>query len=409
MIRDTAVLKAKVSESKSRTSANTIRNKSFPGGHLALIGANSPSGLASRPIRIVLADEVDRYNASAGDEGNPLTLAGARQRGFWNKKTVLCSTPGRKADSIIWDMYLQSDQRKYMVPCPDCHTEQLLSFKPGVGPGVQWDSDKNQHKPETAHYVCEYCGALWDDTVKNAAVKRGRWLATADPKEPGIVGFHIHGLMSPFPGASMRSIVTQFLYAKDRPEKLQVWVNTVLGEPWEEPFESVEGATLLERGENYTTFTLPWGIQFITAGVDVQGDRLEVQVIGWGFQEEAWVIDYEIIRGDPADKQVWEDLDIVLQRTYRVDSSGDKHIRATCIDTGYLGQRVHEFCKKRGHRRVFPIKGIDGNRPVWPLRSIRTHDNNQVFMVGVDTAKDLIYGAASHYKLWAWIYSFSGQ
>jgi len=403
MLRDTPALAGKVHDPKSRDSGNTIRSKIFPGGRLTLIGANAPAGLSARPIRIVLGDEVDRWPLSAGGssdndtkrgEGDPLTLAAKRQTTFWNRKTLIGSTPVHKLTSVIWREYEASDRRRYFVPCPACDHMQTLRWEQ-----VRWDKrGKNEkpdpvhgeHKPETAHYVCEHCGAIWGDGERHDAVRHGEWRA----ENPGgtTAGFHVPGFLSPW--LSLEQIVREFLAARRDPQLLQVWVNTVLGEPWEEQGESVEGTGLLKRGENYTPQTLPPGIVLLTAGIDVQVNRVEIQVVGWGVHEESWAIAYAIVYGDPEQATLWDEVDELLLDSFANERGQELRIRACCIDVGDSphANAATAFCKKRFARRIYPTKGIAGPRPVWPLRSSRTKTNEQIFLIGVDTGKDAIYG-----------------
>jgi phage terminase large subunit GpA-like protein len=387
MLRDTPVLRGKVHEARSRDSGNTIRVKIFPGGRMAIIGANAPAELASRPIRVVLADEVDRYPVSAGTEGDPMALAAKRQITFWNRKTLLGSTPVLASTSVINREFKKSDQRRFFIPCHACDHEQHLQWS-----NVRWDkSPEGKHMPETAHYVCENCGSVWDDIDRWDATKKGKWRATA-VSPSGIVGFHIPGLLSPW--LTLEDIAREFLAAKDDPELLQVWTNTILGEPWEAPSEKVDGKSLVNRGEAYTHQTVPAGVKILVAGVDVQGDRLELQIDGYGWNEETWAVRYEVLHGDPAQQQVWQDLDALLLERYASEEGRELRVRACCIDTGgHHGNQVHEFCNKRRARRVFPTKGAAGTRPIWPKRASKTKDKrNEVFLVGVDTGKDALYG-----------------
>ncbi|MGV1793862.1 phage terminase large subunit family protein [Rhizobium sp. A37_96] len=383
MVRDTPALTAKVSDSKARDSGNTMLHKSFPGGQVTIVGANSPASLASRPIRIVLADEVDRYPVSAGDEGDPLKLAQKRQLTFWNRKTLVGSTPTIKGGSVIDREFQNSDQRRYFVPCPECGVGQYLKWSQ-----VHWNSHEG-HKPETAHYVCEDCGSLWNDAQRWAAIRQGEWRATAEFK--GTAGFHIPGLLSPW--VRLEEIVTEFLEAKNHPELLKVWTNTVLGETWEERGETVSPGPLLSRIETYERDSLPDDVRVVTAGVDVQGDRLEVQVIGWGAGEEAWVADYVVLHGDPSQQDTWQRLDEYLLTSLTTDAGRSLRIHSVAIDTGgHHAAMVLAFCKSRRGRRVWPIKGAPGAKPVWPIRASKTKTNENLFIVGVDTAKDAIYG-----------------
>ena len=383
MIRDTPCLAGKVQSPLTRDSGNTLRQKVFTGGRLAIVGANSPAGLASRPVRIVVADEVDRFPVSAGSEGDPLALASKRQGTFWNRKTLVGSTPTLKETSAIWREWLASDMRHYQVPCHACGHPQAL-----VWSNVRWDKTPDgKHLPATAHYVCESCGAIWTDTDRHDAVAKGQWVASK-PDVIGVAGFHITGLLSPW--VALADIVQEFLMSKNDPSLLQVWTNTVLGEPFEPAQETVEGSSLLRRGENYGPQSIPDAVRMLTAGVDVQGDRLEVQILGFGAFEEVWAVRYEVLPGDPAQRQVWDLLDGVLLKPYRTDAGRELRVRVTCVDSG--GHHQHQvltYCRNR--RGVLPTKGIAGPRPVWPIRASRTKSDARIYMVGVDTAKDAIY------------------
>ena len=369
----------------TRDSGNTLRQKVFIGGRLAIVGANSPAGLASRPVRIVLADEVDRFPISAGSEGDPLALAAKRQQTFWNRKTLLGSTPTLKETSVIWREWLASDMRRFFVPCHSCGHAQPLSWA-----NVRWDKLDGRHLPSTAYYVCEGCGAIWTDSDRHDAVARGRWVAT-NPDVVGIAGFHIPGFLSPW--LSLADIVAEFLGARRDPALLQVWSNTVLGEPTEPKQESVEGSGLLRRGENYGAQSIPDEVLLLVAGVDVQADRLEVQIIGFGAHEETWAVRYEVLPGDPAQEHVWTLLDDVLGERYHSDAGRELRVRASCVDTGGHHQHhVLTYCQTRRRRNIFPIKGAAGPRPIWPTRVSRTKTNANVWVIGVDTAKDTLYG-----------------
>lgn len=385
MLRDTPALSGKVKDPRSRDSGNTLRQKVFPGGRLNIIGANAPAGLASRPIRVVLADEVDRYPVSAGTEGDPLSLASKRQLTFWNRKTIIGSTPTIKAASVVEREYEASDKRRLFCPCPHCDHPQVIRWEQ-----VRWEkNDAGAHVPETAQYVCEECGAIWSEPERQAAIAAGTW--KAEKPFAGTAGFHIPGLLSPW--LTLEDIVREFLAAKDDPQLLQVWVNTVLGETWEESAEKVDGTALVNRGEAYDEETLPVAVQALTAGVDTQGDRLEVQIIGWGAREESWVVAYHVLHGDPAQGAVWKELDQVLLESYRREDGQALRVRSTCIDFGgNHGAHVLSFCRTRRARRVFAIKGVAGPKPIWPRRSSKTKTNDQIFVIGVDTAKDAIYG-----------------
>jgi phage terminase large subunit GpA-like protein len=393
MLRDTPVLSVKVSDPRSQ-SENTIRQKVFPGGRITVIGANAPAGLSARPIRIVVGDEIDRWPLSAGMEGDPLALAAKRQQTFWNRKTLIGSTPVKKDTSVIWREYLASDQRRYFVPCHACEHMQTLRWEQ-----VRWDkrgADEEpdpkfgEHKPESAHYVCEHCGSIWNDGERHAAIRNGEWRAARPTQDTA--GFHVPGFLSPW--LSLEDIVREFLTARNDPQLLQVWVNTVLGEPWESDVEKIESTGLIGRGENYTRDTIPDEAVVLVAGVDVQVNRIEVQVLAFGPNEECWVVAYDTIRGDPQQKGVWDELDEHLRESFHTDIGRELRIRATCIDSGgHTMAQVMAYARVRSAQRIYAIKGADGPRPIWPRQESRSKKNaGKVFIVGVDTAKDAIYG-----------------
>lgn len=386
MIRDTPVIRGKFKDPRSRDSGNTLRHKEFEGGYIAIIGANAPAGLASRPIRVVLSDEIDRYPLSAGTEGDPLKLAEKRQATFWNRKTLLGSTPTVKGVSVIEREFGQSDMRRFFVPCPHCDERQSLSWSQ-----VKWDQDSDgRHAPATAHYMCEHCGALWTDVERWGAIRHGEWKATAPFS--GTAGFHISQLYSPW--VKLERMVREFVEAKGNPALLQVWVNTVLGETWEEQGEAVEAHGLRQHCEQYGENDLPEGVHYATAGIDVQGDRLECEIVGWGTGDESWGVRYEILYGDPAQQAVWNELDDLLQEKFWTAEGRLVRVRAACIDTGgHHSAQVISFCRARMKRMIWPVKGASGPRPIWPKRASKsTNTKENIWLVGVDTAKDAIYG-----------------
>ena len=284
MIRDSDKLKDSVKDARSRDSGNTTMHKAFAGGHISIVGSNSASGLASRPIRILLMDEVDRYETSAGSEGSPISLAIARTKTFWNRKIFMCSTPTVKGISAIEDAFEESDQRYYHVPCPECNHKQVLKWK-----NVVWDDEK----PETANYACDGCGAVISESKKQWMIKNGEWIATKPTNK--VAGFHISELYSVW--STWADMAKNFLEAKKNPETLKTFINTSLGESWEEQGDAVEYETLLERRLNYDFTNIPEEVLVLTAGCDVQKDRIELQLVGWGKDYLAYVCDYKIFWG----------------------------------------------------------------------------------------------------------------
>ena len=382
MLRDSPVLKDKVADPRSRDSGNTTLKKNFAGGHITIVGSNSASGLASRPIRIVLFDEVDRYQVTS--EGDAIELARKRATTFWNRKFIMVSTPTNKGSSRIEAAFENSDKREYHVPCSECGEHQVMKWS-----NVHWESDK----PETAYYACEHCGGAWDDAARFRAIRKGMWRATAPLV--GTAGFRLSGLCSPW--TSLESAVREFLLAKKLPQTLRVWVNTFLGEVWEDEGERLDDFDIASHREDYGG-KVPDDVVFLTAGCDVQDDRLECEVLGHARDSETYSVAFQTFYGDPASGQVWADLDAFLNLRHETHDGRELGIKATAIDSGgHHTQAVYKFCKPRISRRVFAIKGVGGEgKPMVGRPSTNNNLKCKLFPVGVDTIKEMVY---SHLKI----------
>lgn len=372
MIRDTPALKGKVSSEKSRDSGNTIREKSFPGGVIVMVGANAPAGLASRPIRILLADEVDRFPISAGTEGDPLTLATKRTNTFSNRKKIFVSTPTIKGASRIERAYEASTKGKWSLPCPSCGEHQTLS----------WDLIKF----EPPSMICGECGSIHEENEWKS--KKGKWIHSNPERKSK--GFHLNELASPW--KSWAEVIEDFKTAKKNGrEQLKAWVNTSLGETWEEEGEGLESDELIDRREAYPA-EVPDDVVLLTCGVDVQGNRLEYEIVGWGVGKNSWGIKYGVIMGDPGQEFVWNQLDDVLFETYQKEDGQEMKVMATCIDSGgHHTQEVYEYCKANEFNRVFAIKGQGGSGNSFIKKPKRRNEAKVwLFLLGVDTGKDTI-------------------
>lgn len=378
MFRDTQVLNHLYSGKKK--SNNTILHKKFNGGHITMAGANSPASLASRPIKVLLADEVDRYPESAGDEGDPVNLAKKRTTTFWDKKIFLCSTPTIKDASRIEFAYEESDKRRFYVPCPECGEYQVLRWE-----NVKWE----ENKPDSVLYFCEKCGCGLNDGQRWSAISKGKWIAE-NPKVKAIAGFHLSELYSPW--VKLEEMVRNFLEAKKTPQTLKTFINTSLGETWEDESEKLEYNELLKRREEYEK-RVPDGVLILTAGVDTQDDRLEIEIVGWGRDYESWSIDYFIIEGDPANNKTWEKLDEIIENDF-----DGKKIKSVCVDTGgHKTKFVYRYVSTKRFKNIFAIKGSSViNSPTVNPRPNRNNEYNvPLFMLGVNTIKDTIYSFLS--------------
>jgi phage terminase large subunit GpA-like protein len=383
MIEATPALRGRVAASRSRDSGNTMFVKEFEGGLLIITGANSGSGLRSMPIRNLFMDEVDEYPGDVDGQGDPVSLAEKRTTTFARRKVFLVSTPTIKGLSRIEREFLASDQRRYFVPCPHCAHMDWIRW-----PNIRWED----RKPETAKLYCECCGGLIEERHKTRMLERGEWRPTAEG-DGQTVGFHLSGLYSPLGWKSWKECVQEFIQAKDDPFRLKTWINTVLGESWEERGDSVEPDHVLARAEHYPA-EVPNGVGILVAGVDVQGDRLEAAVHGFGAGEESWLIAWTQIHGDPGRDETWRELDrFLFTQKFEHESRQKVPVQCVCVDSGgHHTEHVYRYCKLRADRRVFPVRG--GNTPGIPLVTRPTMHNRyrvKLFTLGVDTAKDVIY------------------
>ena len=379
MIRDTPALQGKIKDPRSRDSGNTLRHKKFAGGHITIAGANSPASLASRPIRILLCDEVDRYPVSAGTEGDPLSLAMKRTQNFWNRRIIWVSTPTLLGISRIEKAYNVSSREEWCVPCPTCGEYQPYA----------WEQIIFKDIPEPV-MMCSKCGAVHTEIEWEAGQERGKWIAK-NPDEKKIRGFHVNAFASAW--VSWKSLTEQYQEAfKNGEEELKVWWNTVLGLPYENTSGAIEAEALESHREKYDA-ELPDGVLVLTCGVDTQDDRLEAEVVGWGIGHESWGIEYRVFYGDPGLKDVWQALDDFLSKIWAYANGEKLGLSCTCIDSaGHFTDEVYKFCKTRARRNIFPIvgRGREGMPSVSkPSRNNRRHV--ALFTLGVTTIKGTLF------------------
>lgn len=356
MLRDTPSLAGRVRAPRSRDADNTIYRKGFPGGQMFLVGANSPSGLAAKTIRLLFCDEVDRYPASAGTEGDPVALAIKRTTTAWNRKIILASTPTIKGRSRIETAFLESDQRFFWVPCPECGVEQRLFWS-----NVRWDDGD----PSTARYECFECDAGWTDVQRWAAVRRGNWRASAGFTRTA--GFHLSELYSPW--RRLSETVQDWLESYKDDARRKVFFNTALGETWEERGEAPDWERLIERREDFPLGVVPDEVMVLTAGVDVQDDRLECDIWGWGEGYSSWLIDHVVIQGGPRGPEPWDELARLLAEDWPRATSGQMRIAKVCVDTGGRDTAaVYGHLRRLRDHRIAPTKGVEGWTRAQPVQ-----------------------------------------
>ncbi len=416
MVDATPRLQDKVS-TKATTKENRQLFKSFPGGFLKMVGSNSTSSVKSTPAPVVMVEEPDDCNLNIKGQGDAIKLLEERTKTFPRRKIIFGGTPAVKGVSTIEQEYKASDQRKHWVPCHECEEFHVLSWD-----HVHWDSDSARNHeiygtalPESAYYACPHCGSVWDDERKNQNVELGEWRAGAEFR--GVAGFHISELYSGFPGSNFQRLVERYLEAKYTQERgddteMIVFVNACLGNPYEVESDAPETEVLEARALDYPEKTVAEGGLVLTAGIDVQHDRLAVVIRAWGVGEESWLVFWGEIYGATTDKSdaVWDDLDSLLFDQYRHARGVPLKIAASSIDSsdGATSDAVYHHARRNKKRGVMAIKGasIDyGQREIYskPPVSVDEGRKNKAakyglrpYIVGTSKAKDLI---ASRVKL----------
>ena len=386
MIRDTTILKKLISKT-NRREEGTVQEKMFPGGYVRFVGANSPSGLASRPIRITLLDEIDRFPLSARKEGDPVKLAERRTNNFYDSKNIRVSTPTDDATSKIQLLYLASSQEEWCLPCPFCGEYQPLDFEQMTYLDLE--------EPELE---CKFCGhSSQEKEWKSKRQLNGKWIAKF-PVEKEHRGFHLNALASPW--VTWKEIVKEFLEVKDDDYQYRTFMNTVLGKTFSVNLEAaIDYEAIYETREDYGA-ELHDDVVILTAGVDVQDNRLEVEVVGWGYEYESYGIMYRDFPGDPGKEEVWQQLDTFLKKKFYFKNKKYLMIAATLIDSGghHTGS-VYKYVYKKEKRGIYAIKG-QGAWGVNILNGFRKTTKKgapqiNLLSLGVNALKDLTYSRLS--------------
>lgn len=396
MISACPTLREKFYAAKGKDSNNTISMKLFPGGSLAIIGANSPTDLASKPIRYLLCDEIDRFPDSAGTEGDPIALAERRTETFrHNRKIVKCSTPTIKGKSKIEKAFMKGTQEEWRTECPQCRSFSFIRFD-----DIRFDREEFRDEDgkkdwivTNARWRCPVC----QREIPEAEAKRlpAKWFARNQKAlANGIRSFRLSAFMSPW--SDWRDIALSFLHAKDDPQLLQVFHNTMLGESWELRESNSEPQQLYGRREHYNA-QVPTGVLVMTMGVDTQDNRLEYEIVGWDRDEQSWGIQRGIIPGRPDAPGVWEEIDNLLEQEWEMANGMTLRISATFVDSGgHFTSDVYRQCARREMRRVFAIKGEPGEGKAYVrlMKKEKDAPKGTRFMIAVDSGKEaILYGA----------------
>ena len=401
MIEETPRLRTRVRENRSRDDANTTLAKDFPAGTLVIAGANSAAGLRSMPVRYLFLDEIDAYPLDVDGEGDPVGLAERRTATFARRKILKTSTPTVRGFSRIEQAFETGDRCRYQVPCPHCGTHQVLKWQ-----NVKWQRDDvGAPIPGTVRYACESCGALLGEHDKPYMLAHGRWAAERERGQ--VASFHLSALYSPLGWYSWEQAVAEFYDANEAAKagdvsKLKVWTNTVLAETWEDDGDRVSEHELSKRAEDLPRRQVPaWGL-VLTAGCDVQADRVECYVWAWGRGERSAIIEREIVYGSPSEDATWHRVDEFLATEFEHALGGRLKVHAAAIDSGgHHTQEVYHFCRARAWRHIIAIKGqSQAGKAVLgkptdldvSFRGVKIKRGVKLWPVGADTAKATLYG-----------------
>ena len=379
-IRDTEVLRNLVMVDNN----DTVLRKKFPGGYVSIVGAQSPTELSGRPVRIVLMDEVDRFPASAGTEGSPIELADRRTQNFQNKKSIRVSTPTLEGTSLIHEEYKLSSQEEWSLKCPECGEYQVLHWE-----NIKWEKENRK----IIKLLCSHCGVLniekrWGDNKKD-----GKWIAKY-PEIKNHRGFAMNALASPW--VTWEEVVEEFYSSKDEPTKLQTFYNTVLGIPWTINVSDIKDFMKIYNSRIDYGGELHEDIIYLTAGVDVQANRLELEIVGWGKGQRSYGVLYTAVQGNPAEQETWNKLEKILKREFYYKNKKNKlKVAITLIDSGHATNEVYKFVHGKEQENIFAIKGIggEGKNPINGFNTIAKEGCLPINLLslGVNALKDTTY------------------
>lgn len=373
-------LKAVLSGDQMENNRNTMLSRRFPGGSLKAVAAKAPRNLRAHNARVLIIDEADAMEMTR--EGSPIMLAERRTLSFPDRKIIIGSTPVFEETSHVSRAYRSSDQRIYEVPCPECGDFHEIKWK-----DIRWP----EGEPRKAAWACPSCGSVIEERHKVAMVENGRWRATA-PHVEGHAGFRLNALISSLANASWGVLAAEFLQAKESPEELQAFTNTVLGEAWTQSGDEIDDGDLYARSEVFSLDKIPDEVLCITAGVDVQRDRLEAALYGWDREGTAYALGHRVIWGQPSDLETWAELDELLRDRFAHPLGGKIGIEAACIDSGdgETMEAVYAFAFPRMRKKIMAIKGTTGTRP-WIEKSRQKIRGGFLWIVGVDGLKAHIF------------------
>jgi phage terminase large subunit GpA-like protein len=347
-IRDTPRIKKLIKDNRARDSGNTLLHKKFPGGFVVMSGANSPASLAMRPVGRLYLDEIDKYEHELARHGDPLEQAISRTSEFWDAHIMMMSTPTDQY-SRIWQAYLTTNMQQYWLTCPHCKSKILFKFK-----NLKWEIVNDNVK--NIYYECPENKCKILEQSKKKMIREGEWIAD-HPEILDRDGFWINVLYKPY--GKWIEIIEKFLRAKHDPTKLHVFINNELAEIFESRGDAPDHLHIYARREFYDIGSIPSpDILFLTAAVDTQDDRFEVDVNGWTRNHESYLIEHVDIMCDTKILENYQHLDKILERQYQHPSGTILRVKGLGIDTGgHATHTVYMWCRRQDQTKVYALKG----------------------------------------------------
>lgn len=401
MIAASPILRELIALSGSKY--NLKQSKSFKGGRIDVVGAQSGSKLTSQSYRYGLVDEVDDHNADLSGAGSSVALVRGRLTTYQDvSKMVLVSSPKVQEQSTITEWRERGDDCRFVLPCPFCGEFQPLVFREQIEATsdyryrLVWDPGD----PTSVRYICKFCEKEIEENHKVAMLPAGRWQATRSPAVEGVRSFWFNALYLPLGSYSWTSLVQQWeaavaLSRKGNQDELKTFINTRLAEPFKEVGITINSHTLASRIEPSWGVTIPEGVNTVVCGVDVQEDRLEIMTLGIGADWEVWILDYDIIDASPVLNDTWAELLKKIRRLWHTQDGRTLKAVTTCVDAGYLQQQVLNFTSQFERERIFGTRGLARSGPIFPKKASKTKKRQTFYAVSTISGKDSVFNLLS--------------
>ncbi len=408
MIRDNEIVRDLISTpiltptEKTTKKKETTLKKNYPGGYVECLGAESDKGFNRRTSRVTFADELDAWKIASKVAGNKVMAMFRRGSDFWDRKHILGGKPTKasydpNADNFDGDgisqvdyWYKQGTMEHRYLPCPECDFLQVFNFEDLLWDKEIVDDKVVRHKTETAHFKCSECESKIFHSSLRSMDAKGKWIAHAEvPIRKKARSFYIWAMLSYSPNVTWTDISDEFLEAVGDKERLKNFYNEVLARPWDEETEQIDTKGMIDRKEDYES-QVPKGVRVLTAGADVQKDRIECEVVGWGLNFESWSIEYIIFQGDTTQPEVWDRFrDFLMAKRWYNHDGLPVAIYSACVDAGYRTETVTNFTTPLHDRRVYAIMGANSVQAKFiPKKAGKTKTKDVFFSLGVNRGKD---------------------